>query len=64
MGKSSLDRRCPRCGGNIIIDRDYHGWYEECLQCSFMRDLKVIYDNRRKKAGTKTGHSEPSAPER
>ncbi len=31
---------CPRCGGDIFVDRDMDGWYEECLQCSYRYDLK------------------------
>ena len=46
MVNARVDRSCPKCGGNIIIDRDYHGWYEQCLQCSFMKDLKVIYQEK------------------
>jgi ribosomal protein S27AE len=51
MGMTRPDSRCPKCGGTIMIDRDYHGWYEQCLQCSYMRDLKVIYQE---KQGQKT----------
>lgn len=25
---------CKRCGGDLIIDRDYEGTYITCLQCS------------------------------
>ena len=35
---------CPKCGVNLYIDRDFHGWYEECLQCAFMRDLTPVYE--------------------
>ena len=31
---------CPRCGGDIFVDRDMDGWYEECLQCSYRYDPK------------------------
>jgi hypothetical protein len=34
--------RCPRCGGNLFLDRDWSGWYEECLQCSFSRRVERI----------------------
>jgi len=34
-------RSCPRCKGDIFIDRDYLGWYEHCLQCGYQHDLKV-----------------------
>ena len=37
-------RSCPRCKGDVIIDRDHHGWYEQCLQCGYQRDLKGIVD--------------------
>jgi ssDNA-binding Zn-finger/Zn-ribbon topoisomerase 1 len=60
MGKTSIDRTCPKCGGNIIIDRDYHGWYEQCLQCSFMRDLKVIYQKKAAEAAPGENREEPA----
>jgi len=44
MGKNDKNRRCPKCGGNLYIDKDYHGWYEECLQCSYMKDLEAVYE--------------------
>ena len=31
--------RCPRCGGNMFLDTDPDGWYEECLQCSYSHGL-------------------------
>lgn len=34
-------RKCPRCGGNIFLDRDFSSWYVECLQCSFSKDLDI-----------------------
>jgi hypothetical protein len=47
MGKTDTTRRCPKCGGNLYMDKDYHGWYEQCLQCAYMRDLKVIYEDKK-----------------
>lgn len=32
---------CPRCGGDVFIDRDHYGWYRECLQCGYMGVLDV-----------------------
>jgi hypothetical protein len=32
-------KECPRCKGSIFIDRDHLGWYEQCLQCGYQRDL-------------------------
>jgi hypothetical protein len=47
MGETSAKRRCPKCGGNLYMDKDYHGWYEQCLQCAYMRNLKVIYEDKK-----------------
>jgi ribosomal protein S27AE len=41
--------RCPRCGGNMFLYNDYDGWYEQCLQCSFINYLDVIYQNNKEK---------------
>ena len=35
-------KSCPRCGGDLYIDRDYNGWYQMCLQCGYMGELKEI----------------------
>ena len=43
MAKIKTGGRCPKCGGNLYLDRDYNGWYEQCLQCAYMKDLAVVY---------------------
>lgn len=35
---------CPRCGGDIFLDRDEYKWYEQCLQCGYLRELKGIVE--------------------
>jgi hypothetical protein len=43
-------KRCPKCGGNIYLDRDYYpdgdlaGWYEyqHCLQCGHIQYLDSL----------------------
>jgi ribosomal protein S27AE len=40
---------CPKCGGDVFIDYDLNGWYEECLQCGYLRDLKTILQVREEK---------------
>lgn len=35
-------RGCPRCKGNLLVDRDHHGWYEQCLQCGYQRNLESM----------------------
>jgi hypothetical protein len=27
--------KCPRCGGDLLVDRDIDGYYKRCIQCSF-----------------------------
>jgi uncharacterized protein (DUF983 family) len=46
MHSSPANRRCPRCGGNLFFDRDYMGWYLECLQCSYTRELEIKVDGK------------------
>jgi hypothetical protein len=33
---------CPKCKGNIYIDRDVYGWFVECLMCGFSHDLEEL----------------------
>ena len=35
---------CPRCGGSLFVDRDMYGWYEQCINCSYMNELQVPVD--------------------
>ena len=32
------------------MDYDINGWYEECLQCGYLHDLKTILEVREEKA--------------
>ncbi len=34
-----LLKGCPRCRGDMELDRDEYGWYERCIQCGHLRDL-------------------------
>jgi len=33
---------CPRCSGDMFIDRDFYGWYEKCPQCSYCCELRAL----------------------
>lgn len=33
-------KSCPRCDGDMFIDRDLHGWFEQCLQCGYVRNSR------------------------
>lgn len=35
-------KKCPRCSGDTFMEKDEHGWYEQCLQCGYYGDLKEI----------------------
>jgi len=35
-------KSCPRCGGDVFIDKDQYGWYEQCLQCAYQHGLKLL----------------------
>jgi len=55
MGRLNTGGRCPKCRGNLYLDRDYNGWYEECLQCGFIKDLAIVYEHKKQvqvKAGS------------
>ena len=47
MGRLIAKGRCPKCGGNLYLDSDYIGWYEQCLQCAYMKDLGVVYQRKK-----------------
>ncbi len=32
-------KSCPGCKGDMLVDWDYDGWYEWCLQCGYRHDL-------------------------
>lgn len=41
-GKKMLRLKgCPRCNGDVYFDSDFHGWFEQCLQCGCMHYLQI-----------------------
>jgi ribosomal protein S27AE len=40
-------KQCPKCGGNIYLNADYYGRYEQCLQCGYTCDLDTVDENRK-----------------
>jgi len=53
--------RCPRCGGNIYLERDSGDWREHCLQCGYTCDLQVIAEVREKVSEGNLGQAGESA---
>jgi hypothetical protein len=43
-------RNCPRCQGDLFIDKDLDGWYEQCLQCGYRREMKPIAEAKKKES--------------
>ena len=33
---------CPKCKGFLMIEKDMHGLYEQCLQCGYIHDLQIL----------------------
>jgi hypothetical protein len=38
-GKMWKLRSCPKCHGDVFLEKDISGWYERCLQCGYNRDM-------------------------
>ena len=34
-------KSCPKCRGDMYLEKDNYGTYRQCLQCGFIRDLDV-----------------------
>ncbi len=30
---------CPKCHGDLYLNRDIYGTYFQCVQCAYIRDL-------------------------
>jgi ribosomal protein L37AE/L43A len=33
---------CPKCRGDVYLDKDSNGWFEECLQCGHVQYLGSV----------------------
>ncbi len=33
---------CPKCGGRVFLDKDYYGWYAQCLLCGHLQNLEKV----------------------
>jgi hypothetical protein len=46
-------RGCPRCHGDMFLDRDLDSWYQQCLQCSYRIEMKPLVVKEPVSAGEK-----------
>ena len=37
-------KSCPKCNGDMLINRDSDGWYQWCLQCGHQHDLTDVIE--------------------
>ena len=37
-------KSCAKCRGDMFLDKDSEGWYEQCLQCGYTHYLDSIFD--------------------
>ena len=35
-------KSCPRCGGDLRVDRNRDEWYEQCIQCGYLSFLESV----------------------
>ena len=40
MKQTMYLKQCPRCKGDMHMNRDIYGTYKECLQCGHMVDIE------------------------
>ncbi|MFC2013812.1 hypothetical protein ACFLU8_02900 [Chloroflexota bacterium] len=40
MRSMFVKKHCPKCNGNIYLESDNYGCYEQCLQCGYSHDIK------------------------
>jgi DNA-directed RNA polymerase subunit RPC12/RpoP len=40
-------KTCPRCQGDLFVDKSLDGWYQQCLQCGYRREMKPLAEVKR-----------------
>jgi ssDNA-binding Zn-finger/Zn-ribbon topoisomerase 1 len=43
-------KSCPRCKGDVLLENDQYGWYEQCLQCGYLRNMETMVEAERQPA--------------
>jgi len=46
-------KACPRCKGDVVFERDNWGWYAQCIQCGYLRDLQNEDEVKQKQSQVK-----------
>jgi hypothetical protein len=45
-------KTCPRCQGDLFVDKSLDGWYQQCLQCGYRREMRPIAEAKREAPAT------------
>ncbi len=35
-------RACPKCHGDIALEQDIYGWYVQCVQCGYLKEVPKV----------------------
>jgi hypothetical protein len=35
-------KSCPKCKGQLLLEKDNYGLYQQCLQCGYLHDLQIF----------------------
>jgi hypothetical protein len=52
-GKVFYFKGCPRCKGDVYVEKDSFGTYRKCLQCGRMQDLELRRPATNRRKGSK-----------
>ncbi len=52
-GKVFYFKGCPRCKGDVYVEKDSFGTYRKCLQCGRMQELELPRPGANRRKGSK-----------
>ncbi len=44
---------CPRCKGDVYVEKDSYGTYRKCIQCGRMQELELRRPGANRRKGDK-----------
>ena len=48
---------CPKCRGDVYLDKDGNGWFEECLQCGHVQYMEPLSFVDKQSYGRRNGEA-------
>jgi len=49
---------CPKCNWILSVEKDQYGWFVECINCGFTRDIKLFQVNKKINSVTNKSQSD------